>query len=180
MAEQTKKQSGLAEGMLTDCPRCGEQIIRTLAFCPHCKAHFTDAEKAELNKGFPSTQTSCALFLVMIAAAGFLIYLIASQLSANADRPNYEVDKMMLEQMAKQKVRAILRDPGSAQFSGLIAKPSTEEGRGIVCGYVNSRNGFGGMTGPQQFIVADAIFLLEEQASAAEMQRSWDLLCKPL
>ncbi len=47
-----------------------------------------------------------------------------------------------------RRVRSRLRDPGSAQFGGLW------QGRnGAACGFVNARNGFGGMSGPQPFVV---------------------------
>jgi hypothetical protein len=48
---------------------------------------------------------------------------------------------------AQNAVRAKLRDPGSAQF-GYI-KPGKP---GVMCGRVNSKNGFGGYAGSQQFV----------------------------
>ena len=47
-------------------------------------------------------------------------------------------------------VRAVLKDPGSAQF-GTIRAVRMSEGAYVVCGYVNARNSFGGYTGHQLF-----------------------------
>lgn len=179
MTESKNKPMSFGEAMLADCPRCDKMIARTSKFCQYCDSEFTEDEMAELTKGLPSTQTSCMVVLGLSLLAGLLIYAVVSSISSNAGQRKYEVEKLMLEQMAKQRVQAVLRDPDSAQFTGILAKPTTEEGKGIVCGYVRSRNGFGGMAGPQRFIVTDTIFLIEEQTAAAELQRNWGILCNP-
>jgi hypothetical protein len=62
---------------------------------------------------------------------------------------------------AQDRVKAQLRDPGSAEFSDVTVP---HEGISTVCGKVNSRNGFGGMSGPQRFIATkNSIFLEERQ-----------------
>jgi hypothetical protein len=48
---------------------------------------------------------------------------------------------------AQATVSAELRDPGSAHFSGLGYH------KGVVCGRVNAKNGFGGYSGDRRFIV---------------------------
>lgn len=48
---------------------------------------------------------------------------------------------------AKADVKMRLRDPESAQFSSL-RRPR----EGVVCGYVNSKNGFGGYVGKERFV----------------------------
>jgi hypothetical protein len=50
---------------------------------------------------------------------------------------------------AEARVRQQLRDPHSAQFSRL--RTVTISGRSAVCGSVNAKNAFGGMTGPVPF-----------------------------
>lgn len=61
---------------------------------------------------------------------------------------------------AKTNVSRNLRDPGSADFGPAIV--SRKDGI-AVCGTVNAKNGFGGMTGPQSFIntQSNGIFLEE-------------------
>ena len=56
---------------------------------------------------------------------------------------------------AETSVKGELRDPTSAQFSGLTALQ--DEGSIDVCGFVNARNGFGGYTGAVPFRAAVAV-----------------------
>lgn len=79
--------------------------------------------------------------------------------------------------MGKQTVRDKLRDPDSAVFrneafySGGVVP--------VVCGEVNSKNGFGGMTGFQRFFAAgDKMAVIESEMADGEMQKTWDELCK--
>lgn len=53
--------------------------------------------------------------------------------------------------VAKEVVAAKLRDPQSAQFTEVrtTAQPGSS---GLVCGFVNAKNGFGGYVGAQRFI----------------------------
>jgi hypothetical protein len=53
---------------------------------------------------------------------------------------------------AQQTVKAVLREPSSAVFGLMI--PGA---RGMTCGVVNARNGFGGMTGDQVFTVTGSV-----------------------
>lgn len=53
------------------------------------------------------------------------------------------------EEQATEAVRLALRDPDSAVFTEIAV---LDDGR--VCGNVNSRNGFGGMSGPEPFLVS--------------------------
>ena len=61
----------------------------------------------------------------------------------------YSTTDYSIEQ-AKDRVRATLRDPASAEFSKVRSV------NGVVCGGVNARNGFGGMTGVEPFAVTSS------------------------
>ena len=79
---------------------------------------------------------------------------------------------------AERRVKLQLRDPSSADFidSYLPYETSTS-----VCGRVNARNGFGGMSGPQRFItLPDAVFLEERLSgqSLSEFNNYWDMVCE--
>lgn len=68
---------------------------------------------------------------------------------------------------AKERVRAHLRDPDSAKFGGAMIGP-----RGVVCGVVNAKNGFGGYTGMQPYFVNGEKVLLvgsEEETLAVHI-----------
>ena len=60
--------------------------------------------------------------------------------------------------IAEKIVRLYLRDPDSAKFTDVSFRMMKKPGGGdmaVVCGDVNARNGFGGMTGAQPFAVVD-------------------------
>ena len=46
-------------------------------------------------------------------------------------------------------VRSALKDPDSAQFRGDVPSPNV---KGVWCGYVNARNGMGGMAGETRYV----------------------------
>lgn len=78
---------------------------------------------------------------------------------------------------SQEGIKAKLRDPDSAHFrdtrfySGGAAP--------VVCGEVNSKNGFGGYGGFQRFIASGEklAFLESEMASSGEMDDAWKKLC---
>lgn len=74
---------------------------------------------------------------------------------------------------AEAKVRDSLRDPQSALFSDVRISPVS-----AVCGFVNSRNGFGGMSGKRRFIVISNPYL-EDQFDPANgiFDRMWKESC---
>lgn len=74
------------------------------------------------------------------------------------------------------RVRDSLKDPGSAQFS----RVRTYHGSGtpVVCGYVNSKNSLGAMSGSQRFVASGSVIALSEQMQAGEMDRLWGQLCR--
>ena len=78
--------------------------------------------------------------------------------------------------VAERVVKERLRDPDSAEFSNMKVSPPTDDSPAIICGYVNSKNGFGGMTGPQRFIAGGTV-LIEEQVTAEQMQIAWSRFC---
>ena len=76
---------------------------------------------------------------------------------------------------AKALVQQFLRDPSSAEFTRLtVNRPIGKSA--VVCGLVNSRNGFGGMSGPVRFISGDRV-IVEGQISAPEMDAEWARNC---
>lgn len=70
---------------------------------------------------------------------------------------------------AKDVVRASLRDPNSAEYGPMTV--STKNGT-AVCGTVNARNGFGGMSGQQPFVAfADSIVTPRDADFATKWQK---------
>ena len=74
------------------------------------------------------------------------------------------------EYRAHLAVKARLRDPSSAEFGTMRV------GSGITCGTVNARNVFGGMAGPQRFIVHGDAALLESDP-ISDFDAAWTKGC---
>ncbi len=76
---------------------------------------------------------------------------------------------------AKDNIRNKLKDSKSAQFRN--TRFTHFEGIPVVCGEVNSKNSFGGMTGYQHFVATGAnLVLLEEQV--ADFHKVWNKMCR--
>ena len=82
------------------------------------------------------------------------------------------------EMLAERRVKGVLKDPDSAQFTDLVViKPKSFDPKrpGVVCGNVNAKNSFGGYTGPKQFIVIAGIPMIEDGKNA--FVRLWNREC---
>lgn len=77
------------------------------------------------------------------------------------------------EYRAKQAVLGMLREPESAKFGDVWVAKSAR----VVCGEVNARNGFGGMTGMQRFVIGPAIGLHMEGQQDPEFRTQWNGEC---
>ncbi|MFM9847084.1 MAG: hypothetical protein ACKVP3_07980 [Hyphomicrobiaceae bacterium] len=76
---------------------------------------------------------------------------------------------------AKEGVRGVLKDPGSAEFSDLSVEKHT--GKAVVCGRVNARNGFGGYGGWMRFVSGGSVgttFVNEDTEGFAKV---WNTMC---
>lgn len=101
--------------------------------------------------------------------------------SATADTaPSNAIYKAAAEKL----VRRQLRDPESAIFSEVYVVGPNADGDAVVCGAVNSKNGFGGMAGSQRFIAGPTVILkgpnevfLEERVGKELMDLEWAKTC---
>lgn len=107
------------------------------------------------------------LTLVAIGAAG---------VGAAITVPEYK-----LRELAKETVRAKLKDPNSAQFAKVrVVERSNRFFK--VCGTVNAKNAFGGYVGNRRFMVTEApkegdplnVVLADE---GEEEFRFWPIVC---
>lgn len=112
-----------------------------------------------------------------------LILIAAIALSACAapkpiDPYNIDPDDApgIAKELAKTVVKPLLRDPSSAEFIDLTLLSKTAYRPMTLCGWVSSKNGFGGMSGPQRFVAADTV-TLEEAVPTSEMDRVWAESC---
>lgn len=56
--------------------------------------------------------------------------------------------------VGQNQIKSRLRDAGSAEFSQV--RVSRKSGTVAICGMINSKNGFGGMSGPKRFVTGGA------------------------
>lgn len=100
--------------------------------------------------------------------------LVGCNSSEEADR---QYKDLAYAELGKSEIVKMLRDPDSAQFGD--ARVSRKQGPPVICGTVNSRNGFGGMTGSKRFIAAPGVMsVIEgENMTASEFSGSWNQFC---
>ena len=85
-------------------------------------------------------------------------------------------DEYGYKEVAKMLISERLRDPDSAEFSDLVVHPKTDGRSPYICGYVNSKNGFGGFSGRQRFISAETV-IIEGDLPKSEMDTVWNDRC---
>jgi hypothetical protein len=77
---------------------------------------------------------------------------------------------------AQELVKQRLGDPSSAEFTDINVMEGAPGRSTIVCGRVNARNGFGGMTGAKRFVVGSTV-ALEADVGTADMDQLWARFC---
>lgn len=106
--------------------------------------------------------------MVASALAGLFLATSTAEAAPSAQEAAY-IAKI------EKRVRAALKDPVSARFSG--AYVSQKGGMPVVCGMVNSKNSLGGYSGSQRFLAAGEIVAIDEQMANGEMDKLWRRLC---
>lgn len=101
--------------------------------------------------------------------------LLLSACSENEETAK-KVDKAIMISKARDLVRAILKDPDSAEFRNEYI--SDYMGRAVACGEVNANNSFGGKTGYQRYIAAnDSAVVTEDSMLPSEFEQTWNTIC---
>lgn len=96
------------------------------------------------------------LALALVALSTSVTAVAAPKLKSAPVKPDPVV-------VAHERIRDALKDPESARFKGDFAGKD-----GAICGYVNSKNSYGGYDGFQRYIVRSDNVLIEYDAS-----RTW-------
>lgn len=116
---------------------------------------------------FPVIIAGLAGFVVLISVVGWIGEMTQTPAQRSARYEAQELqrsinqlrrDREDLEFRAQEAVRRSLRDPSSAQFRSLFPLLGTR----TVCGEVNARNAFGGLTGFRPFIVINGTAFIRE------------------
>ena len=112
--------------------------------------------------------------------ATLLVSVLVSSCSGEPSAVDRAKDRERKEDSWKfemqRRLAAKLKDPDSATFRNVFLSKKTDAP--VVCGEVNSRNSFGGMTGFQRFISAGEIQVVEEQMANGEFGQVWSQFCR--
>ena len=105
--------------------------------------------------------------------AGVLLLIAAGVTRCVNSEPSREEQAKMTEikaqRYAREQVKALLKDPGSAEFRN-------QKG---LCGEVNSKNSFGAYTGYQRFIVSKTVVIESDPDLPDGLFREvWGRICK--
>jgi hypothetical protein len=168
------------------CKKCGAQYMKASKSCPACGTK--RARKTSV--------------LVWILAALFAIIFLKSCYSVvTGDVPppksqealaeqakSQEIDAALAKEKAaekelgdkkaatvwaaKQSVKKILNDPDSAKFGKVVYREP-----GIVCGYINAKNGFGGYVGEKGFISLGTPEMTWLEGQSKDFESVWNKQC---
>jgi hypothetical protein len=94
-----------------------------------------------------------------------------------ADQAAYKTEKSTAVANIHRDVEKVLRDPDSAKFGQMQMYTNTASRLGFTaCGYVSSKNGFGGYVGDTAYIVVDRTARVNDGSDGFASQ--WNKLCK--
>lgn len=193
-----KMTKALNEGMQIPCPKCLEPMNMAAQRCPNCKFDFSNdevranvASKKAIPKGCLVVAGIIVVIFVIIVLAGVAarpdqktVLEAATEEPPAAKKPSVSRTGKMsageeytYKMVAKEVVGKLLRDPDAAVYSDIKVYRGAQAKGTIICGYVNSPNAFGGMTGRQRFIAGGTV-MLEEQFTEQQMNVAWNRFCR--
>lgn len=99
----------------------------------------------------------------------------AAPKEAKGDKYGNETQQQLWIAHSQDGIKNRLKDPSSAEFRNVFFSASS--GKPMVCGEVNSKNGFGGYSGYQRFVAAgDSLAFLESDVK--DFRVLWNKVCK--
>ena len=165
---------------LVNCPECHNQLSSKAESCPKCGHPLKKVQKSS-----SGCASGCLMIVIILAVLSVLGHFLNPSSSGVAKaRTSYptvrkETDsgitgkELVWIRRQKQNIKSTLRDPDSATFRNVII--SRVIGPPVVLGEVNSKNGFGGSTGFQRFMVAEHIQAIEGiDMTHAEFTKAWN------
>lgn len=126
----------------------------------------------------------CFLFLIVGSVATVVLVVKfpagprpASTTPVDRNGPDRADDNAAILYAGQAAVTALLREPGSAEFSRAHGRVAHSER--VACGFVNARNGFGGMTGPEPWLVRvdRGVVMIHSGENDRAFVRAWNRYC---
>lgn len=155
------------------CATYAEAMERLRAIDPD--AHGLELKKAaSMSSPYSSPQVLIGLILIVFVI-GFMVWsgfkvveFFRAPVSAETEA---KLTEIKLHRLARERVSATLKDPGSAQYRNQAGS----------CGEVNAKNGFGAYMGYTRFIAASSEVVLLDNGSTADrvnFDYLWSSVCK--
>jgi hypothetical protein len=119
--------------------------------------------------------TGCGCLSAVVIAAIVGLGFCTRQSPEEAKRSQSERAETRLIVEARLAVKDRLRDPASARFDG--ERVTSRPGGPYVCGFVNSKNGFGGYAGRSRYVFASGRMVLEDEISGSDFETVWMAMC---
>ena len=162
---------------LVKCKECGNQVSTKAKACPTCGAKVPKKT---------SIVTWCVLGVIVLVVGNAIINpappkppKTQEQIAQEAESAKLKeeeskrrTERAIAESRAKESVLALLKDPDSAKFGTVVVTDS-----GIVCGYVNAKNSFGGYTGEKPFISMGGTQATWIQGNVKDFEKTWNKYC---
>lgn len=95
---------------------------------------------------------------------------------SNVSQADYSKEQAWIYK-GKEAVKSKLKDPNSAEFKGSFFKRGADN-IPVSCGWVNSKNGFGGYGGFQRYVSAARPDLTWLEEQMPDFQVLWNRFCK--
>ncbi|NWA25513.1 hypothetical protein HX866_11460 [Pseudomonas gingeri] len=152
--------------MTLKCRSCSAIYPVGDAVCPSC---------LKTNSGLSGLAKSSIKFFAVFFAATALFFWIFDFGKSNDKDASVGEPKIIAS--AFSAVRSKLKDPESAVF-GHLTRYSTGSAQNVVCGTVNSKNGFGGYAGVKKFLFHYEKSSVVFDDGGGDFSTSWNLLCR--
>lgn len=150
MKDRYREINGAALVGSKKCPKCAELVQPEAQVCRYCGFKFPP----------PPMTAKQGAGCIGVAVLAMLFVWQCSRSPRND--VNDGVQDYQVIAAGETGIKARLRDPAFAVFSG--EHIGLAQGHKFLCGSVNSRNGFGGMTGADRFVAGGEVSVVESEA----------------